>query len=276
MRHTLFIITLLLTTTLCSAQDSRIVEDSITSEILQRTKRYNIYLPKDYDSSNKQYPVLYLLHGLSDTHTAWAQKGNVKSIADEIIYTNGNAEEMIIVMPDAGTDYDGYFNVEGWRYEDFFFQEFLPTIEKRYRIKAEKAHRAIAGLSMGGGGTTAYALHHPELFCSAYAMSALMGGEYNKKEKPQNRFDILLLSASQNCNIRYVRDADAGKREKLLSVRWFVDVGDDDFLFDSNMQFIHEMRKKHIPYELRVRDGRHEWRYWQEALYIALPWMFKK
>lgn len=276
MKRILFIFTFLLSMLFCSAQESRIVVDSVKSEVLQRTKKFNIYLPRDYDSSGREYPVLYLLHGLSDNYTAWEQKGRLKSIADEIIYTNGNAEEMIIVMPDAGTDYDGYFNVEGWNYEEHFFQEFLPEVEKRYRIKSGKANRAIAGLSMGGGGATGYALHHPELFSSAYAMSALMGGEYDVNKKPQSRFDVLLKSAAENCNIRFVKSADAQKREEIASVRWFIDVGDDDFLFDCNMEFIREMRNKRIPYELRVRNGKHDWKYWQEALYIALPWIFKK
>ncbi len=66
------------------------------------------------------------------------------------------------------------FNSPGWLYEDYFFQELIPYMEANYRIVADKEHRAIAGLSMGGGGTIVYASHHPELFCAAYAMSAYL------------------------------------------------------------------------------------------------------
>ena len=91
---------------------------------------------------------------------------------------SGEACEMIIVSPNAGgnpaTCWNGYFNMPGWAYEDFFYKEFLPYIEKTYRVKGDKRHRAIAGLSMGGGGTASYAQRYPDMYCAAYAMSALM------------------------------------------------------------------------------------------------------
>ena len=84
---------------------------------------------------------------------------------------------MIIVMPDASSGRKGYFNSldNKWNYEDFFFQEFMPYIEKEYRIKSEKRFRAVAGLSMGGGGAFIYALRHPDIFSSACPLSANMG-----------------------------------------------------------------------------------------------------
>ena len=80
-------------------------------------------------------------------------------------------------MPDANTKKVGYFNsIEGdWNYENFFFEELMPTVEKTYRIKSEKRFRAIAGLSMGGGGSFMYALHRPDLFSSACPLSAYVG-----------------------------------------------------------------------------------------------------
>ena len=120
------------------------------SDTLGCDKSYCIYLPESYGDESKSFPVLYLLHGLTDNNRAWRDKGKVDSIATKI-FALGAAQEMIIVMPDAGTAFDGYFNCEGWRYESFFFSEFIPHIEGKYRIKADKGHRAIAGLSMGGG-----------------------------------------------------------------------------------------------------------------------------
>jgi S-formylglutathione hydrolase FrmB len=218
--------------------------------------------------------VLYLLHGLTDTHTAWRDKGNVQEIATEI-FRSGKAREMIIVMPDAGTTYDGYFNSDCWRYEDFFFQEFIPHIESTYRIIPDRQHRAIAGLSMGGGGTTWYAINHSGMFSSAYAMSALMGlvdGSWITRD-PDARRRVFMESAVANNNIRAIENATEEQRDRIASVRWFIDVGDDDFLFDNNMEFIKAMRQKRIPYQLRVRDGAHVWQYWQDALRIALPFV---
>ena len=251
-----------------------VMECEMQSEILGCTKKFCIYLPQEYADENRTFPVLYLLHGLTDTHTAWRDRGNVNEIATEI-FQLGQAREMIIVMPDAGTTYDGYFNSEEWRYEDFFFQEFIPHVESTYRIISDKQHRAIAGLSMGGGGTTWYAINHSEMFSSAYAMSALMGlvdGTWIT-HTPDARRRVFMESAVANNNITAVENATQEQRARIASVRWFIDVGDDDFLFDNNMEFIKAMRSKRIPYQLRVREGGHTWQYWQQALRIALPFV---
>jgi len=159
------------------AQTGKVLDNlSMTSKILNMDRKYAIYLPPDYEASQRNYPVLYLLHGAGDDQTGWVQFGEVLLIADKAI-KEGKATPMIIVMPDANTGQRGYFNdIKGkWRYEDFFFEEFMPYIEKHYRIKGEKRYRAVSGLSMGGGGTLMYALHHPELFSSACPLSASVG-----------------------------------------------------------------------------------------------------
>ena len=84
---------LILFATVCNAQT--IVEKSMKSKILGCEKNYCIYLPAGYDEGNAQYPVLYLLHGLTDKHTAWRDRGNVKDIATEI-FAKGDAKEIII------------------------------------------------------------------------------------------------------------------------------------------------------------------------------------
>lgn len=252
----------------------QLLECEMQSGILGCTKKYCVYLPQGYSDENRTFPVLYLLHGLTDTHTAWRDKGNVQDIATEII-RSGKAQEMIIVMPDAGTTYDGYFNSAEWCYEDFFFQEFIPHIESAYRVVPDRQHRAIAGLSMGGGGTTWYAINHSEMFSSAYAMSALMGLVENSwiTRDPDARRRVFMESAVANNNITAIENATKEQCVGIAKVRWFIDVGDDDFLFDNNMEFIKAMRSKRIPYQLRVREGGHTWQYWQEALYIALPFV---
>ena len=154
------------------------VFDNLTmkSEILNMERSYSVYLPPDYETSSRSYPVLYLLHGLGDDHTGWIQFGEVKKIADKSII-NGDATPMIIIMPDANTGYVGYINIpsENWFYEDFFFDELMPHVESKYRIKSDKRFRAISGLSMGGGGTLIYALHRPDLFSSAAPLSPSIG-----------------------------------------------------------------------------------------------------
>lgn len=251
-----------------------VVECEMYSHLLGCTKKYCVYLPAGYGGEDREFPVLYLLHGLTDTHTAWRDKGNMQHIATGMFAT-GKAVEMVIVMPDAGTTYDGYFNVEGWPYEDFFFQEFIPHVESEFKIVGDKEHRAIAGLSMGGGGTTHYAMKHSGMFSSAYAMSALMGMVENNwiSYAPDDRRKAFMRSVVENSNIEYLKNVSDEECRDIASVRWFIDVGDDDFLFGNNMDFVNEMRKRGIPYQLRVREGGHTWQYWQEALEMALPFI---
>ena len=119
---------------LISPAESQTRIDSMSSKILNVTRKYSVYLPKSYSiHAEKKYPVLYLLHGLYDNNKGWLEGGNLQYIANNAMDSE-NTCEMIIVVPDAGTVKDGYFNIEGWPYETFFFDEFIPYIEKTYRI----------------------------------------------------------------------------------------------------------------------------------------------
>ena len=114
-----------------AAYAGRIVTDSVQSQVLGATVKYNIYLPNGFADS-KTYPIVYLLHGLSDDYRAWRDKGHMQEVADELI-ESGEACEMIIVMPNAGgpdthNTWNGYFNMPGWNYEDFFFQELYEAL----------------------------------------------------------------------------------------------------------------------------------------------------
>ncbi|MCF8345925.1 MAG: esterase family protein [Bacteroidales bacterium] len=256
------------------------VYDNLTmnSKILKGERKYAVYLPPDYETSERSYPVLYLLHGAGDDQSGWIQFGEVLHITDKAI-RQGTATPMVIIMPDANTGQRGYFNsINGdWRYEDFFFEELMPYVEQRYRIRSEKRYRAVAGLSMGGGGSFMYALHRPDLFSSACPLSAYVGP----------------LSLDQMKNGLYKYDADTSEEQlkawfdrhnavslveelpakEVGSVRWFIDCGDDDFLYEGNSMVHIAMRKKDIPHEYRVRNGRHSWTYWRDSLPAVLSFV---
>jgi len=251
---------------------------SIPSKILKMDRKYAIYLPSDYESSGRSYPVLYLLHGAGDDQTGWVQFGEVKNIADKAIQ-DGKCTAMIIVMPDGNTGQRGYFNSPkgDWNYEDFFFQEFMPTIEKTYRIRAEKRYRAISGLSMGGGGTFMYALHHPELFSSACPLSAYTGPvtledatDRLKKQYPDIKDEEIVKYLNNLSATELIKNMPDDQKK---AVRWYIDCGDDDFLFEGNCLVHMAMRKKEIPHEFRIRDGAHNWTYWREALPTVLEFV---
>jgi len=264
-----------------AAQTGKVSDNlALKSQILKGDRKYAVYLPPDYETSQRSYPVLYLLHGGGDDQTGWVQFGEVQHIADRSI-REGTATPMIIVMPDANTGRRGYFNdVNGeWLYEDFFFKEFIPFIERTYRIRGEKRYRAVAGLSMGGGGSFMYALHRPDMFSSAAPLSAAVG--------PLTVEELKSRMASQNQPIR-VSDAEVDaywRRHNAVSlvnavpddqknaVRWYIDVGDDDFLYEGNSLVHIAMRKKGIPHEFRIHDGGHTWTYWRNALPTVLTFV---
>ncbi len=255
------------------AQNSKVFDNlSFPSEILGMERKYAIYLPPGYDHSERSYPVLYLLHGSGDDQSGWVQFGEVQFIADKAI-NNGTATPMIIVMPDANTGQRGYTNDPGgeWRYEDFFFEEFMPHIENKYRIRTEKRFRAVAGLSMGGGGTFYYALHRPDLFSAACPLSASVGPltreeveNYMQRrgmpEAPTAKKDEWYKTYSVLSMINTMPE------DQKRAVRWFIDCGDDDFLYEGNSLVHIAMREKEIPHEFRIRDGGHNWTYWRESL----------
>jgi len=269
-----------LTTSLLFAESGSKVSDnlSMTSKILKMDRKYAIYLPPGYETSDRSYPVLYLLHGSGDDQTGWIQFGEVKNIADKAIQ-EGKCTAMIIVMPDGNTGQRGYFNSPkgDWNYEDFFFQEFMPFIEKTYHIRADKKYRAISGLSMGGGGTFMYALHHPELFSSACPLSASTGpismeeaATRWEKQYPGISKDELTKYFVRHSALEFV---NAMPDDQKKAVRWYIDCGDDDFLFEGNCLVHIAMRKKEIPHEFRIRDGAHNWTYWREALPTVLEFV---
>ncbi len=266
----------LLVCSVAVAQTGKVFDNlTLKSTILKSDRKFAIYLPPDYETSQRSYPVLYLLHGAGDDQTGWVQFGEVLRITDQAI-KDGTATPMIIVMPDANTGKRGYFNdISGkWRYEDFFFEELMPYVEKTYRIKGEKRFRAIAGLSMGGGGSFMYALHHPELFSSACPLSAYIGpltvddftamlkrgGEVYDEKAVQPYFE-------KHNALSLINSMDA---KDIKSVRWFIDCGDDDFLYEGNSLVHIALKKKEVPHEFRIRDGAHNWTYWRESLPVVL------
>lgn len=272
--------------TLCSsfAQTGKVMDElKLNSKILKGERKFAVYLPPDYETSSRSYPVLYLLHGYTDDQTGWVQFGEVQHIADKAI-NEGTATPMIIIMPDADTGLPGYTNAlsGNWNYEDFFFEEFMPHVEDRFRIKKKKQFRAVAGLSMGGGGSFLYALRRPDLFSSAAPLSASLGPQrldemnefvylgYTSANHNKKDFEIY---SNRNNQLRIV---DQLSKETLNSVRWYIDCGDDDFLYEANSLMHIKLRKKGVNHEFRIRDGGHTWTYWRSALPTVLAFISER
>lgn len=259
------------------AQKGSVKSGKIHSEILGVDKEYSIYLPSEYDASSRSYPVLYLLHGAWGNHKSWVDAGNIMYITDKTI-NEGFAVPMIIIMPDArgkeenfGGRYMGYFNYPDWRYQEFFVKELIPAMEKQFRIKSGKQYRAIAGLSMGGGGSIIFGQKYPDYFASACSLS---GALIASDEAPSRDVDADFLREMKNDDpTAFINKADTLTLSKLNGVRWYVDCGDKDFLAKGNVSFFLAMKEKAIPLEYRMRGGAHTWDYWQSGIVSVLQYI---
>jgi len=283
MKQLLLFLALIFICNMAIAQNGNVFETrTVKSAILKADRNYSIYLPPGYDETDRSYPVLYLLHGSGDDHTGWLQFGQTQHIADKTI-AEGLAGPMIIVMPDANTGRRGYFNdIKGdFDYEDFFFKELIPHIEKTYRVRSERRYRAIAGLSMGGGGTIFYALHRPDMFAAAAPLSASTGSweleQY--KERQRNRENITDEAIEQHFKRHSIEgilnNATEDELKQIKSIRWYISCGDDDFLYEGNARMHITFRKKEIPHEYRVKDGGHTWTYWRMELPLVMEFVSK-
>ena len=258
--------------------------EAFNSKILGKEVKFTIYLPPGYEYSNRKYPVVYLLHGYTDSDMAWVQFGQIQAIADEGINKRA-IPPMIIVTPDAGVTW--YINDhEGKvKYEDMFIREFIPYIDQNYRTRAKKEFRGISGLSMGGYGAFIYAIKHPDLFAACAPLSAAFYTEeevvnydqdrwariesvmYGKGLKGKNR-----LTAHWKANNPF-HILEKASIEDIKSVKYYFDCGDDDFLYKGNNKMHTVLRDMKIPHEFRIRDGGHTWEYWRTGILDALAFI---
>lgn len=267
-----------------------IEQQTVQSSILQHPVHYVVYLPAGYENSDRTFPVVYLLHGYTDNHTGWVQFGEINRFADKAI-ADGTIPPMIIVMPNADSSfyinaYDGKEN-----YEDFFIKEFMPSIEKTYRIKAEKRFRGVAGLSMGGYGTLMYALKYPDLFAAAAPFSAAVWDDETLQQLDDNTWDNVLgklygrnLKGKNRLTDAWYKNSplkivESKTTADLSKVRYWIDCGDDDFLTIGNSELHIALTKKKVPHEFRMRNGAHNWTYWRTGITDALEfigWSFRQ
>lgn len=291
MKYFVFSIACIFTFSLAFAQNDttgRIMESmKFQSKKMGKDVNYSIYLPPDYFTSNRKYPVVYLLHGYTDDDTGWLQFGEAPYIADEAI-ANREITPMIIVMPDGGVTW--YINDKSGKnpYADMFAEEFIPFIDKTYRTRATKEFRGISGLSMGGYGALHTAMRNPDLFtaCAAFSSGVFTDEEIENfdDESYERMFGILYGSGLHGKD----RLTDLYKSfnpldllesqdiEKLKKVGWYMDCGDDDFLYKGNAALHVKMRDLEIPHEYRVRDGAHSWQYWRTGLKDGLKFIGEK
>lgn len=235
-------------------------------------RRMTVYTPAGYDDSNKQYPVLYLLHGAGGDENAWSELGRAVQILDNLI-AQGKAEPMIVVMPNGNGAQEAvpgeYPNsmykpsfVNPKTMEGSFekaFPDIMNYVESHYRTINDKAHRAIAGLSMGGFHSLYISANYPDLFGYVGLFSAAI----NRQAKGENTYIY------ENLEEKLAKQfSDAPKL-------YFIGIGNGDFLFQDNVKYRELLDSHGYKYEYMETDGGHEWRNWRKYLNHLLPELFK-
>lgn len=221
------------------------------SNSLGTTRQLLVYTPPGFDPAGKtKYPVLYLIHGGSDTEETWTKVGRANFIADNLI-AQKKAVPMIIVMP--------YGNVRPAPMPDFtkdVMNDIIPFIEANYPVLSDPQHRAVAGFSVGGGQTLNIGLTNTSKFAyvSSYA-------PYTQTEEFQKNFGA-----------SYAPNADqVNKQLKLFTIS----VGTDDFLYESVKQNIAMFTAKGIKLRSDIVPGGHTWMNCKQYLATTLQEIFK-
>lgn len=228
---------------------------------------YSIYLPADYETSGKEYPVLYLLHGMMSSHLEWEEQGKVSQMTDSAI-EQGVIEPYIIVMPEAYNSFyvNGFWFVDGLpghQYETFFVEKLMPYIESHYRVKKDREHTAIAGLSMGGYGATYYAFSYPERFSMSYSMSGATEGL--NWVMPEGLAEV--PSIEEIFEQKGYTPNDYGRLPE-----YFMDCGTEDMLCHTFNEETHAFLDSiNFPHTYRKHEGGHTWEYWQGCYRRMLP-----
>lgn len=272
------------------------------SPAVDRTMKFNIALPADYEGSEERYPVLYLLHGLTSNYTAWNRIG----AATYAEYFG----DLIVVMPDVGNSwYINYAeNEEGQlnNWEDHIIKDVIGYVDANFRTIAQREGRAINGLSMGGYGALTLGLRHPEMFVSIGSTSGALSYARSatarlRSDAPPRRSSRQLSPEEEAAREERLRtpDPDIGiegfssQMERSPKGRPFLtpdqagtydpfelihevppedlphiylDSGTEDRLIGSAREFAQVLFDKDIPFNFMQMQGGHTGEYWRQAL----------
>jgi S-formylglutathione hydrolase FrmB len=251
---------------------SRIDCSALNSRILKQVVHYCIYLPGGYDASAAErpprlYPVLYFLHGLGDNEQTLFNSGGW-TLLDELRHQK-KMGDFLIVAPEGRRSF--YINsADGSvRYNDFFLREFMPEIERKYRIRSGREGRAIGGISMGGYGALRFAFAHPELFSSVSAQSAALITESPQQLDIAEKSDAPLASVLSAVfgNPINVAHWDANNpfllakknAAALRKVAIYFNCGqNDNYGFEKGAALLHEqLQKEGVQHEYHAYSGDH-------------------
>jgi putative tributyrin esterase len=260
-------LTLALSTS-CLAKDYQTVEFA-PAHLGGMKVKFNVILPRDYATSNRRYPVLYLLHGYTDDYSAWVTKSHVTE------HARPYAE--IIVMPEGGTGWyvDNVRNPKlAW--EGYLTLDLVPYVDSHYRTVRTRQGRSIAGLSMGGYGAMTLGLRHPRMFAAVASLSGALAGAqvdfYNSLTDPKLK-QVIEDDFGPPGNPARVAE-DPFELIKKMSADEMPDlylaIGSSDFLLESNRAFVRLLSERKLRYRYCEVPGKHEWPVWDEQIQQVL------
>jgi putative tributyrin esterase len=234
------------------------------SQALQKQTAAYVLLP---DVGKPPYPVLYLLHGLSDDHTIWLRRTSIERYLANL--------PLIVVMPDGGRGF--YTDAEaGFAYGQAIGTELIERIDRTFPTRAERDGRSVAGLSMGGYGAFRLALGNPELYCAAVSHSGALNfghrvvyGEHIRPYAPEFT-RILGAEPTGGPNDLYSLIEKADKAS-LPALRF--DCGTEDHLIEANRTFKAHLDTLTIPHEYEEHPGAHNWDYWDIHIQDTLAFL---
>ena len=237
-------------------------------------RRFTVYTPAGYEEGKKRYPVLYLLHGAGGDENAWSELGRAAQIADNLI-AQGKAEPMIIVMPNGNGaqkavpgEYENSMQKPSFQnrrtmdgaIEKAFPKDVVGYVDSHFRTIADKNHRAISGLSMGGFHTIYISANNPDMFGYIAPMSAAINRQSRNQQQPE---------IYQNLEEKMVKLFE--KKPKL----YLISIGKTDFLYQDNVNFRKMLDQHGCKYEYFETDEGHIWANWRKYLNNMLPKLFK-
>lgn len=235
------------------------------SKSLGTDRKMVVYTPPGYEQSATRYPLLYLLHGAGSDETTWTQRGSAHVILDNLI-ADGKMKPLVVVMPfglaapraagQRGDAAENKMQREGFLKD--FIEDVLPFVDSKYRVYADRDHRAIGGLSLGGAQALAIGLTHLDLFSRIAAFSPAMGASNNPATGGVDFESVLADTARINGQVKFL----------------WVSCGTEDTLFKSVGDFSDQLSNHKIEHLYRVTGGAHTMPVWQRNLNDVAPMLF--
>lgn len=255
------------------AQRGRVLEGrTFRSQNLGRDWAYTIYLPPDYETSQRAYPVFYLLHGMGGEHTNWARYGDAQMTADSLIAASA-LPPVILVMPDGkNSSYVDSDPVTGYgAVETALVEDLIPHVDATYRTIPTRRARMIGGLSMGGYGAIHTAFKHPELFGAAATLSGGISRtppERSEPVTPPTPWGVPFDAARWEAENPFTWIPSLKQKEPEFRLQVYISTGDDDDarIVQGSVDLYNALRDAGLPAELRITNGAHTWEVWDQGM----------